>query len=74
MSADDFFLTWLREFFRGPTFRAEPLRPARYLCKIAYQRGGPKSARAPSWTARAYYAAGAFLVAINSWCPNCTIE
>src|SRR5207245_909546 len=33
------------------TFRAERLRPARYSCKIAYQRGGPKSAPAPSWAA-----------------------
>ncbi len=32
-----------------PTFKTERLRPARRSCKIAYQRGGPKSAPVPSW-------------------------
>ena len=32
-------------------FKAERLRPARCSRKIACQRGGPKSARAPSWAA-----------------------
>ena len=36
------------DVFVCPTFRAERLRPARYFPKIAYQRGGPKSA--PAWS------------------------
>ncbi len=32
-----------------PTFKTERLRPARCSCKIAHQRGGPKSAPVPSW-------------------------
>jgi hypothetical protein len=35
------------------TFIAEPLRPAGYSRKIAYQRGGTKAARAPRWAAAA---------------------
>jgi hypothetical protein len=35
----------------SPTSKTERLRPARWLCKLAYQRGGPKSAPVPSWAA-----------------------
>src|SRR5713101_5815861 len=38
---------------RRPNVKAERLRPARCSSKIAYQRGGPKSAPATSWAAAA---------------------